>query len=341
MAADLTEAAAQLRRLLLALPALEGGKAHSIEAIAEKVGASVATVARDLRTLVTRTGDEPGGFFERIQLGFDADRVQLRSNVLKAPMALSPSELRAIELGLDVLRREVPPEEAVLVDRARERVRQAAVVAPRAAQHAAVLSEAASPRRAVTLGMTADPPAHLATVREAIVKRCKARVRYRSADAAMESDRIVAPYGLIFAGGSWFLVAFCELRNAVRVFRMDRCADVEVLEDAELVVPDEFSLDDVLRDGRAFASAASESLEIRYSPKVARWISEHEEGTWGVDGSFVVAHPLLDDRWAVRHVLQYGPDAEVMAPQRVRAAVVAKLRAIVDGDAAPGSRGMA
>ncbi len=335
MAADLTEAAAQLRRLLLALPALEGGKAHSIEAIAEKVGASVETVARDLRTLVTRTGDEPGGFFERIQLGFDADRVQLRSNVLKAPMALSPSELRAIELGLDVLKREVSPEEAVLVDRARERVRQAAVVAPRAAQHAAVLAEAASPRRAVTLGMAGDPPAHLATVRDAIAKRCKARVRYRSADAAAESERIVTPYGLICAGGHWYLVAFCELRNAVRVFRMDRCADVEVLEDAAMVVPDEFSLDDVLRDGRAFASAATESLQVRYSPEIARWISEHEEGTWGVDGSFTVNHPLLDDRWAVRHVLQYATGAEVIAPQRIRAAVAAKLRAIVGGDGVP------
>jgi len=330
MAADLTEAAAQLRRLLLALPALEGGKAHSISEIATKVGASVETVARDLRTLATRTGDEPGGFFERIQLGFDADRVQVRSNVLKAPMALSPSELRAIELGLDVLSREVPPEEAALVERARVRVRQAAVVSSAAAHAAAKRADGPAPRRAVTLGFADAPPVHLAAVREAIAKRCKARVRYRSADAVQESERVVRPYGLIFAGGHWFLVAFCEVRDGIRVFRLDRCAGVEVLEDAELTVPDDFSLDDVLRDGRAFANAASETLQVRYSPGIARWISEHEEGEWTVDGAFVVSHPLLDDRWAIRHVLQYGAEAEVMAPQRIRTAIVARLRKIID-----------
>jgi proteasome accessory factor C len=338
MATDLTEAAAQLRRLLLALPALEGGKAHSIEDIAAKVGASVETVARDLRTLVTRTGDEPGGFFERIQLGFDADRVQLRSNVLKAPMALSPSELRAIELGLDVLSRELPPEDAALADRARERVRQAAVVLRRTSGHAAGSTDSALPGRAVALGMTGDPPAYLSTVRDAIAKRRKARVRYRSADAAEESERVVRPYGLIFAGGNWFLVAFCEMREGIRVFRMDRCADVEVLEEAAVEIPDEFSLDDVLRDGRAFVSAASETLTIRYGPSIARWVEENEQGEWGMDGSFVVEHPLLDDRWAVRHVLQYGTDAEVIAPQRIRAAVAAKLRAIVGGESAPVAR---
>lgn len=341
MAADLTEAAAQLRRLLLALPALESGKAHSIEDIAAKVGASVETVARDLRTLVTRTGDEPGGFFERIQLGFDADRVQLRSNVLKAPMAISPSELRAIELGLDVLSKELPPEEAALADRARERVRQAAVVLPPAGRRAAGAGDAALPARAVTLAMTDDPPAHLATMRLAISKRCKAKVRYRSADAADESERVVRPYGLIFAGGNWFLVAFCELRNGIRVFRMDRCAHAEVLEGTSTDIPDEFSLDDLVRDGRTFANAALEMLTIRYGPKIARWIEEHEQGERNVDGSFTVEHPLLDDRWAVRHVLQYGTEVEVIAPARIRSAVAAKLRAIVEGESPAEARPMA
>src|ERR1017187_8114116 len=163
MAADPTEAAAQLRRLLLALPALEGGKAHSIEDIAKRVGASVETVARDLRTLVTREGNEPGGFIERIQLGFDADRVQLQANPLKWPMALSASELGAIELGLDLLAREVPPEEAALVDRARERVRQAAVMTPKGVRHAEAGEPAGKGRaaRVASLETTNTTPPHL------------------------------------------------------------------------------------------------------------------------------------------------------------------------------------
>jgi predicted DNA-binding transcriptional regulator YafY len=49
---------------------------------------------------------------------------------------------------------------------------------------------------------------------------------------------------------------------------------------------------------------------------------------WNVDGSFEVDHPLLDDQWAVRHVLQYGRDAEVLAPERIRSAIRGRLAAV-------------
>jgi predicted DNA-binding transcriptional regulator YafY len=37
------------------------------------------------------------------------------------------------------------------------------------------------------------------------------------------------------------------------------------------------------------------------------------------------SHPLADTDWAVRHVLQYGPDATVLEPAEVREAVVQRL----------------
>ena len=36
------------------------------------------TIARELRTLITREGNEAGHFVERIQLGFDPSRAQLQ-----------------------------------------------------------------------------------------------------------------------------------------------------------------------------------------------------------------------------------------------------------------------
>ena len=39
----------------------------------------------------------------------------------------------------------------------------------------------------------------------------------------------------------------------------------------------------------------------------------------------MIEHPLADTDWAVRHVLQYGPDVEVLEPDAVREAVVARL----------------
>ena len=66
-------------------------------------------------------------------------------------------------------------------------------------------------------------------------------------------------------------------------------------------------------------------MKVKYSPRIARWIAEREEGETAGDGSFVVDHPLADLDWAVRHVLQYGPEAEVLEPESVRAAIKARL----------------
>ena len=48
-----------------------------------------------------------------------------------------------------------------------------------------------------------------------------------------------------------------------------------------------------------------------------------------VDGAVTVEYPLGDEDWAVRHVLQYGPDAEVVAPDSVRESVQDRLVGIL------------
>jgi hypothetical protein len=50
-------------------------------------------------------------------------------------------------------------------------------------------------------------------------------------------------------------------------------------------------------------------MKVKYSPKIARWIAEREGVELDADGSLTIEHPLADQEWGVRHVLQYGPDA--------------------------------
>jgi predicted DNA-binding transcriptional regulator YafY len=105
-----------------------------------------------------------------------------------------------------------------------------------------------------------------------------------------------------------------------RSFRIDRIDSVSLLADSYRV-PANFSVDGVTRNGKPFQSQDATTLTIRYSPRVARWIAEREKAALANDGSLTLEHPLADEEWAVRHVLQYGPDAEVLAPERVRRAV--------------------
>jgi predicted DNA-binding transcriptional regulator YafY len=137
---------------------------------------------------------------------------------------------------------------------------------------------------------------------------------------------VLCPYDIVFTSGMWYIVANCG-DEGLRFFRLDRVEGVEVLNE-RYERPKDFSLETVLRDGRAFQAQDLGTLKVRYSPRVARWIAEREGKTVEADGSLVLEHPLADTDWAVRHVLQYGADAEVLEPAAVRQEIVRRLEAM-------------
>lgn len=321
--ANVANAAAQLQRLLLALPALEDDRAHDLKEIARRVGTDVETLRRDLSTLVTRVTDDPGGFAEGVQLLLGPGTVQMQTigGHFRRPMALTRQELHALELGLSALAQEAPPDGRAAIERARARLRRAMARVPGA-------DGPGAPHRHASLG--AEPEAQRAMRRrlqDCIRKREVARITYRAPTSEEDDERAVRPLGVVWSRGAWYLVAWCERSDGIRVFRTDRVRAVEC-EPRRFTPPGGFSIEAVLRDGRVLAGDGDATLCVRYSPRVVRWIDEREELEPQPDGSAIARYPLHDIEWAVRHVLRYGPDAEVLEPAEVREAVVERLRAL-------------
>jgi predicted DNA-binding transcriptional regulator YafY len=317
-------AADQLRRLLLALPALADDQVHQVSEIAARVGTSDDIIRRDLTTLVTRVGDEPGGFTEGVSLLLSADTVQFvtPSGHFRRPMALTRTELHALDLGLAMLAQESPPDERAVISRARERVRLAATTIP--ADDPATQAE-----RAAALGReVADSIATRHTLQKCIRERRVATIHYRAAASTATDERRVRPLGVVWARGSWYLVAWCERNDGIRVFRCDRILSVHAEED-KFTAPREFSLESVLREGRVLNSGDATQMRIRYSAHIARWIAEREGLREDADGSVAMDVPLLDEAWAVRRVLRYGPEAVVEAPESVRVLLREQLAKLI------------
>ena len=312
-------AAAQLRRILQMIPHLADDKDHSFAEIAERLGVDEATVRHDIRSVTERFGDEPGGFVEGLQLFVGADSVTLRSNHFRRPMRLTSTELRALELGLAMIRTERPPDEHAVIDRARSRLREALARLP-ADPEPELFAHAAVGFRVGT--------EHLAAIRTSLTSRRKLRISYRRGGAAEATERSICPYALAAASGMFYVIAHCEGSDGLRIFRLDRIEAATPLAEPYRI-PESFSLDDVIRDGRMFSAADPRTLRVRYSPRIARWIAERDGGTPDADGSLTLDRPLADVQWAVRHVLQYGPDAEVLSPPDVREEVVRRLDAAI------------
>ncbi len=74
-------------------------------------------------------------------------------------------------------------------------------------------------------------------------------MRYHSGQD-QETGRAVDSYGLIFHSGIWYTVGYCHLRQDLRVFRLDRVLQVELLEE-NFTRPLEFDSLDHLRRSMA------------------------------------------------------------------------------------------
>lgn len=313
-------AAAQLRRILHVVPEIADGEEHSLAKVAESIGADTDTLRRDLYSLVARY-DAPGGFVEGVQLFVEPDRVSALTNHFRRPMRLTSAELCALELGLAVLRAHRNPAEHAAIDRARARLRAVIAELPddpvRDGIYAASLGDAG--------GTT-----HLDAARTALRDGRKLRLVYRKSGATEATERVVCPCALVAASGMFYLVAQCDPGAGIRVFRMDRVEGADALDERFELAPG-FSLDDVLREGRVFLADAPATMVVRYSPRIARWIAEREGLALDADGGLVMEHPLADAEWAVRHVLQYGPDAEVLQPPALRDRISSRLAEVQRG----------
>jgi proteasome accessory factor C len=316
----MTTAADQLRRILHLIPLFADGEAHPVSALAGMAGVNRDVILQDLLSISERF-EVPGGFIEGLQIYLEADDVAIVPNHFLRPMRLTRSELLALELGLTMLRGERPPEEHRAIVGALARLQQAVARLPN--------EEIADDLRVASLSPSADL-GHLRRLREAFRDRRKVRLTYRKADASTPSHRIICPYGIVFASGMWYAVAHCESSEGIRIFRLDRVEEVEALE-ARFESPRDFSLDAVIGDDKAFQTSSAATLKLRYSPRIARWIAEREGKPLAEDGSLTLEHPLADTDWAVRHVLQYGPDATVLEPAEVQEAVVRRLEQMAGG----------
>ena len=320
------DAAQQLRRLLHLIPMLADGEAHSLHEVAELTGEDADDVLKDMRSLSLRYGD-PGGFVPDLEIYLEATQVSMRTNHFTRPMRLTAPELCALQLGLAMLRREQVPEEQDTADAARRRLSAALAKLPAEGPGAGPVAAPMDRVHHLDFAAPGDR-AQLAALRRGVRERRKLRLTYRRADAVESTTRVICPYGLVASHGAWYVVAHCDDRNAIRIFRLDRIERSELL-DARFEVPASFSLDDIVHDGKVIDVDEPTTLRVRYSPRVARWIAEREHMALDADGSLTLDHPLADTAWAVRHVLQYGADAEVLEPERTRREVERRLRDIV------------
>jgi predicted DNA-binding transcriptional regulator YafY len=184
-------------------------------ALAQELEVSKRTVYRDMADLIGQRVpiDGEAGLGYLLEPGYDMP-----------PLMLTPDEIEAVVLGAQLVAKLPDP---VLANSARDVVAKIASAVPdRLRPFIAEPSVAAKPA-----GSASETSIDARPFRSAIRQGVKLRLRYR-AETGEETERIVWPVILGYAEAHCLLVAWCELRQAFRHFRLDRILEAKNLDEA-------------------------------------------------------------------------------------------------------------
>jgi len=176
--------------------------------------------------------------------------------------------------------------------------------------------------------------------RQAIRERQHVNLLYYSAHRNDTNERVVHPYHLHHRRGEPYLIAWCEWRQAFRVFYLGRVREWERLPSQDAFVRDpSFDAQAILSPG--FEMQFGEELvtvRVRFSAYQARWIRERQyhpsqQNTELPDGSLEMTLAVAGTAEVKRWLLGYGAEVEILEPASLRAEMASeaeKLRNIYD-----------
>jgi predicted DNA-binding transcriptional regulator YafY len=188
---------------------------HPIQgaALAQQMGVSLRTLYRDIATLQAQGAQIEG----EAGVGY-----VLRPGFMLPPLMFSADELEALVLGSRWVAARV--DDGQLAEAARNALAKISAVLPADLRH-----ELDSSTLLVGPGETPSGPEQLmARLRSAMRNELKVTLQYRDLKGQV-SERTVWPFALGFFDSARVLVAWCELRQAIRNFRVDRIETMAVL----------------------------------------------------------------------------------------------------------------
>ena len=175
---------------------------------------------------------------------------------------------------------------------------------------------------------------------DALLARKRVRFTYHGIRRGEETERDVAPYGLLFQRGHWYLIGHDETRDAERVFRVGRMEEPQLNtkspKTADYEIPAEFSLDEYRhRDAWELGSDDEKTLEarVRFEFPTSLWAERngygvlHEELT---DGSQVRTFEVRQISPFLRWILSLEGRARIAEPPQLAVSLRSLAREVLE-----------
>jgi predicted DNA-binding transcriptional regulator YafY len=167
-------------------------------------------------------------------------------------------------------------------------------------------------------------------LRSAIQERQLVRLNYHAYRRPGAEWRDVEPTSLVYFGQTWHLAGYCRLRQAPRLFRLERIDRLELLGERFELGPRHEQ-----PGPRDTWKASAVEARVRFEPTVERWVRERQPFTFvreEVDAAgSIFVYGLRDDAdGLLSWLLAWGEAVTVLDPPELRARLVAVARTLLE-----------
>jgi len=193
--------------------------------------------------------------------------------------------------------------------------------------------------RNVSARVSAQAPTNLldrtfAQLQNAIAKKRKVKIHYRSLFEGTVIELDLSPYHLLYNQRAWYVLGLSSLHKSVRTFKLNRIRQLTIL-DKCFVDGDKFNLYDYL--GKAWSMIPEGriyNIKLRFLPKVAENVAEvqwhsTQAVTRNSDGSVTIEFRVDGLSEIIWWILGYGDQVQVLAPKVLRNKVLEAAKNMV------------
>lgn len=289
----------QTRRMLSLVTYLRERPGARVEDVARAFGISEDELVSDLDVLPMCGTSFRGG--DLLDIDTDGERIWWHNpDDVAEPLRLAADEATALLVAARAVS---------TLPGLRESDRQALLRATAKVEAAAGEAAGASSRLSVTFesegGVFAD-------VDRAISERRRLWIRYYSPARDEVTEREIDPIRLVSVGHT-YVEAWCRRSEARRTFRLDRVAEIKVLDEPS--APPEVELRD-LSEGLVQPAAEDPEVVVEVGPG-GRWVAEyypHDSADELADGGLRITLRTPDPTSLRRLALRLGRDGRIVSP---------------------------
>lgn len=143
------------------------------------------------------------------------------------------------------------------------------------------------------------------------------------------TNRNVEPMTIIFKGYSWYLFAYCRMREDFRIFKINRIQDLKITN--EMYSRKEANYNDYLNNGSDKTNIID--LELKFTSQIFSRVQEYFKDyieEIQEDSSTIVKLSIPSEEWIYSMIMGFGEHVEVLYPLEIREEVKKRLKKTLD-----------